>query len=276
MIVRMKSTPLTQGVSSLLLIVYIVYAFFALPFPGFLMSLAVGLLAYGGFSSAELAVAMTILTGVVYSLISRAGAASALMKVAKQKEGFTDGGEKIAKRIERIYKANVGPQGVYASAFVEGFADAAEKELDAIINDKPKEDAAVSATSKPASATAPSSAGSGIPPPSPPPAAAAAAGPSQPATPPPVTQGFRGAPDDGQFKLGVLPEEKKGGYHIDTGTTIVNALNALKPDQIKAMSSDTQKLIDTQKSLMSMLSTMKPMLQDGKQMMETFQEMFGK
>jgi hypothetical protein len=56
----------------------------------------------------------------------------------------------------------------------------------------------------------------------------------------------------------------------------MNALNALKPDQIKAMSSDTQKLIDTQKSLMSMLSTMKPMLQDGQQMMNNFQEMFGK
>jgi hypothetical protein len=41
------------------------------------------------------------------------------------------------------------------------------------------------------------------------------------------------------------------------------------------MSADTQKLIDTQKSLMGMLSTVKPMMQDGKQMMDTFQEMFG-
>jgi hypothetical protein len=55
----------------------------------------------------------------------------------------------------------------------------------------------------------------------------------------------------------------------------MNALNALKPDQIQQMSADTQKLIDTQKSLMGMLSTVKPMMQDGKQMMDTFQEMFG-
>ena len=55
----------------------------------------------------------------------------------------------------------------------------------------------------------------------------------------------------------------------------MNALNALKPDQIQQMSADTQKLIDTQKSLMSMLSTVKPMMQDGKQMMDTFQQMFG-
>jgi hypothetical protein len=271
----MKSTPLTQGVSSLLLIVYILYGFFALPFAGFLLSLAVGLLAYGALESSELAVAFVILTGVVYSLISRAGAATALMKVAT-KEGFTtgntDGSEKIAKRVERIYKANVGPHGVYASAFVEGFADASgnsvDGQLEAVLKDKPAEE---SPESKPASATAPSSAGSGIPPPAPP--AVTASVPK--AETQGGVQGFSGAPDDGQFKLGVLPEDTKGGYHIDTGTTVINALNALKPDQIQAMSADTQKLIDTQKSLMSMLSSMKPMLQDGKQMMDTFQQMFG-
>lgn len=274
----MKTTPLTQGVSSLLLIVYILYGFFALPFAGFLLSLAVGLLSYGFLESPEMSVAFVILTGVTFSLISRAGAATALMKVAT-KEGFspnsngvvngnTDGSEKIAKRVERIYKANVGPHGVYASAFVEGFADASgtsiDGQLEAVLKDKPSEE---SPESKPASATAPSTAGSGIAPPTPPAVTAN--------VPKAETQGFRGAPDDGQFKLGVLPEEPKGGYHIDTGTTVMNALNALKPDQIQAMSADTQKLIDTQKSLMGMLSSMKPMLQDGKQMMDTFQQMFG-
>lgn len=257
-----------------MLLVYFVYGFFSLPFTGFLVSLAVGLLSYGALESAELAIGLTILTGVVYSLIFKAGAENEMMKAMK-KEGFVDGSEKIAKRVERIYRANTGPHGVYASAFVEGFADAnadekkLDKELEAVMNDQPAEQ---SANSKPASATAPSTAGSGINPPSPPPIATEVKK-AEGATA--TTQGFRGAPDDGQFKLGVLPEEKKGGYHIDTGTTVMNALNALKPDQIKAMSSDTQKLIDTQKSLMSMLSTMKPMLQDGKQMMDTFQEMFG-
>ncbi len=276
MVVRMKSTPLTQGVSSLLLIVYVLYGFFALPFAGFLLSLAVGLLSYGALESPELAVAFVILTGVVYSLISRAGAATALAKAAT-KEGFTtgnmDGSEKIAKRVERIYKANVGPHGVYASAFVEGFADASgnsiDGQLEAVLKDKPAEE---SPESKPASATAPSTAGSGITPPAPP---AVTANVKKAETQGGGVQGFQGAQDDGQFKLGVLPEETKGGYHIDTGTTVMNALNALKPDQIQAMSADTQKLIDTQKSLMSMLSNMKPMLQDGKQMMDTFQQMFG-
>jgi hypothetical protein len=54
----------------------------------------------------------------------------------------------------------------------------------------------------------------------------------------------------------------------------MNAINSLKPDQIKAMTSDTKQLIDTQKSLMSMLQTFQPMVQEGKQMMDTFQTMF--
>ena len=89
-------------------------------------------------------------------------------------------------------------------------------------------------------------------------------------------QGFKGSQmTDGLFKLGEIPRDLKGGFHIDQGTTVLNALNALKPDQVKQMSEDTQKLIDTQKSLMSMLGTMKPMMSDGKQLLETFQQMFG-
>ena len=89
-------------------------------------------------------------------------------------------------------------------------------------------------------------------------------------------QGFKGSQQpDGLFKLGEIPRDLKGGFHIDQGTTVLNALNALKPDQVKQMSEDTQKLIDTQKSLMSMLGTMKPMMADGKQLLETFQQMFG-
>jgi len=55
----------------------------------------------------------------------------------------------------------------------------------------------------------------------------------------------------------------------------MNALNALKPDQLKAMTTDTKQLIETQKSLMSMLQTIKPMMHEGRQMMDTFNDMFG-
>jgi hypothetical protein len=77
------------------------------------------------------------------------------------------------------------------------------------------------------------------------------------------------------FKLGEIPSQVKNGPHIDAASTLVKAINSLNPDQIKAMSKDTQQLIETQKSLMGMLGSMKPMLNDGKELMETFQQMFG-
>lgn len=78
------------------------------------------------------------------------------------------------------------------------------------------------------------------------------------------------------FKLGEIPSQAKNGPHIDAASTLVKAINSLDPEQIKAMSKDTQQLIDTQKSLMGMLGNMKPMLNDGKELMDTFQQMFGK
>lgn len=77
------------------------------------------------------------------------------------------------------------------------------------------------------------------------------------------------------FKLGEIPAQVKNGPHIDATSTLMKALENLNPDQISAMTKDTQQLIDTQKSLMSMLSSMKPMMNDGKELMSTFQQMFG-
>jgi hypothetical protein len=77
------------------------------------------------------------------------------------------------------------------------------------------------------------------------------------------------------FKLGEIPTQVKNGPHIDAGSTLIKAIQGLNPDQINAMTKDTKQLIETQKSLMGMLGTMKPMMNDGKELMETFQQMFG-
>jgi hypothetical protein len=77
------------------------------------------------------------------------------------------------------------------------------------------------------------------------------------------------------FKLGEIPSQVKNGPHIDAGSTLMKAIQGLNPEQINAMTKDTQQLIETQKSLMGMLGTMKPMMQDGKELMDTFQQMFG-
>ena len=92
------------------------------------------------------------------------------------------------------------------------------------------------------------------------------------------------APDNGDraefFKLGKkykLPNEADDeDYHLDAGTTFMNAYKSLKPDQIASMSKDTQELMQTQKQLMGTLATLKPLITDGKEMMEMFQGYFGK
>jgi hypothetical protein len=74
-----------------------------------------------------------------------------------------------------------------------------------------------------------------------------------------------------------LPSESDDkGFHLDSGTTFMNAYKALKPEQIAAMTKDTQELLATQKSLMNMLDSMKPLLSDGKNMMNMFGSYFGK
>lgn len=60
-----------------------------------------------------------------------------------------------------------------------------------------------------------------------------------------------------------LPSEKDDeGYHLDSGTTFLNAYKALKPDQIAAMTRDTQELLATQKSLVAMLDSFGPLMKD--------------
>ena len=74
-----------------------------------------------------------------------------------------------------------------------------------------------------------------------------------------------------------LPNEKDDeDYHLDAGSTFLNAYKSLKPDQIASMSKDTQELMQTQKQLMGTLATLKPLISDGKEMMDMFQSYFGK
>ena len=70
-------------------------------------------------------------------------------------------------------------------------------------------------------------------------------------------------------------EEDDKEFHLDAGTTFLNAYKSLKPDQVAAMTKDTQDLMQTQKQLMSTLSTLKPLIKDGKEMMNVFQSYFG-
>jgi len=60
-----------------------------------------------------------------------------------------------------------------------------------------------------------------------------------------------------------LPNEADDkGVHLDAGSTFLNAYKALKPEQIAAMTRDTQELLATQKSLVAMLDSFGPLMKD--------------
>jgi hypothetical protein len=77
------------------------------------------------------------------------------------------------------------------------------------------------------------------------------------------------------FKAGKMPSENMDGPKLDSGSTLMKAMEAFKPEQVSAMTEDTKKLLETQKNLMGMLSQMRPVLADGKELLQTFTNMFG-
>jgi hypothetical protein len=77
------------------------------------------------------------------------------------------------------------------------------------------------------------------------------------------------------FKLGKMPSENADGPKLDAGSTLLKAMQSFKPDQINSMTLDTKQLLETQKSLMGMLNQMRPVLADGKELLQTFSGMFG-
>jgi hypothetical protein len=292
-----------RNVSYGFLALYALYGLFGIGMTGLLFSFAIGLIALSMDQPIELTVAITILAGLFYKVIND----------RRRKEGFQgDGGltnvpvgtgdnaVAIQKKIQEITKSNAfEPTGVLSSSFAEGFESPNATTTERDTNAPPTANAADATTPIAAESTPASAVGTpGVS------AEMAAALPTATAvteTAPPAqptatetaeqkkttqdvqaantttkTSGFTDKATSGMFKLGSIPADVVGGAHIDVGTTLTNALNSLKPDQVKAMTDDTRKLLETQKSLMGMLQSMKPMLNDGKQLMETFGEMFGK
>ena len=62
---------------------------------------------------------------------------------------------------------------------------------------------------------------------------------------------------------------------MDVGSTFMKAYKQLKPEQVQALTTDTQKLISVQKDLMANLNNLKPLVSDGKEIMKTFKSFFG-
>jgi hypothetical protein len=248
MLKSLSFTKETRVASLVFFSFYFIYGMFRLPFAQYLVCISIGAIVYGIFDSSEVAAIALLLAHFVVPMF------------LKGKEGFHEGfvavnPTEVSQRVSKM-KVNLygmEPRGV-GSPMTEGFEDA--KAADHTLDENKKE----SVNSKPVTAS------------------------STPAETKEEKKDDKGgavnAPENfqsqnGLFKLGQIPSDGKGGFHIDAGTTVMNALNALKPDQIAAMTKDTKQLIETQKSLMGLLQTFQPMMAEGKQMMETFQGMFG-
>jgi hypothetical protein len=63
--------------------------------------------------------------------------------------------------------------------------------------------------------------------------------------------------------------------HLDAGTTVLHAFQKLNPEQVLQMRDDTKELMDTQKQLVETLSSLGPQVQQGAELVKSFQGMFG-
>ena len=81
------------------------------------------------------------------------------------------------------------------------------------------------------------------------------------------------------FKIGQKYENEHDDYgddlYMDAGTTFMRAYDSLSEDQVSSMRKDTQDLIETQKKLMQTLEIMKPVMSQGKEMLDNFKNYFG-
>lgn len=299
---ELKFTKQTSTVALVFFIAYVIYGIFYTPWVQLVISLAVAGIAYGMTDSYEIAVIVLLLINYLFPFYRGSNMKGV---TAYHTEGFANANanaSEVTKRIQQMTglgEAEPTVDGV-GSKLSEGFADAGDSDL--TLNDnkaKGENSKPVSASSKPSEVDSSEGADkeeqlkkmtemmgtmlktmnktTELSKPT------KISEQDMPAVHQPQDvkpeekqkkEKFENQNTEGLFKLGQIPKDVKGGFHIDAGTTVMNAINSLKPDQIKAMTQDTKQLIDTQKSLMSMLQTFQPMVQEGKQMMDTFQEMF--
>jgi len=262
-----KSSEQTRYVSLVLMGIYVIYGIFKIPLLEYGVSIAVGALVYMVTRMPEFGV-----IGVLVSTIL-------LPIIRSSREGFADMPTDGAVPLSAPPVVNM-PAGDAVAPPVIGAADPSIKDAaDASDASAASDVSSPSPVPSFVGSSTPASASNTLP-------ASAAVKKISEKNVPPANQpadlisstaesadGFADS-NSGLFKLGQIPTDEKGGFHIDSGTSVLNALKSLKPDQISAMTQDTKQLIETQKTLMNMLQSFKPMLSEGKDMMDTFQQMF--
>jgi len=295
----MSQNYTTYFIAVIALIIYTGYIVSVQGVAGLLLSVAIGLIAAAFLDSVEYLTAVVILTGLAYSMYAK----RTPVVVVTKKEGFKVGegegtGPEIVARVVAMDPPRpprkVSP---VLSAGCEGFADAGSASptdtppptsegtstpASTASVTKPKQTdqeaaAVVSAGATPANSVAmtgvqgvadPSAAtNAGTP--------TGSAGLASAAMTPPAVAGFQGQKNTGLFKLGEMPSEQKSGPFVDVASTMNKAMSSLNTDQMAAMTAESKSLMETQKNLLAMLQSMKPVLNDGRQLLDTFSGIFG-
>lgn len=261
----MRFNQMTYHISVALLVLTAIYLMMYSGLTGILLVAAATMISAAFLESVEMVTAVCVLSALLYVLVFK--------RYIKHLEPFQDSAASIKSRIGSIQQKysqkgqqQEQPQGVYHKS-VEGFADVSSEKKEGAPSESssatqivPQVDseevkrvtAAVNhAENEEKDHSKDKAADKKI-----------------------AKEDFQSA-TNGLFKLGQMPSENTGGPHLDAGSTIMKAMSSFDKNTVSAMTADTKKLLETQKGLMSMLNEMRPVLKDGKELLETFSGMFG-
>ena len=254
----MKFNEMTHTLSLIVLAITAVYMLIYSGLTGILLTSAIALITAAFIDQFELVIGVAVLFAVVYTLF--------LKKYVHKLEGF-QGNQDIIDRVSAMqsnYKpasqslrSKKEPAGVYDPA-IEGFEDVQPT----VEKEGASQESSSASTMNTANQVATDMAAE-------------------------VTSAVHGASDkqiekedfesatNTLFKEGKLPSEHADGPKLDPAETLKKTMKSFDPKTIASMSTDTKELLKTQEGLMNMLTQMRPIMADGKELLSTFSGMFG-
>lgn len=252
----MRFNETTHIISVGVLILTAIYTLVYSGISGVLLCAAVAFIAAAFLHDVELVVAVTILFVLLYNMV--------LKHYLRRFEGFEDG----TARIRSMLKENQGAYESRSNSYMEGFEDVSNQQDSKAADIATSTTPAVNSTAVQEVTTAvtnqqnnPSTNDVGVQ--------------GKPAETTAIAKEEFESATNQLFKIGKMPSEHKEGPLLDAGSTLMKAMGSIDPDTTQKMTKDTRQLLETQKSLMGMMTQMRPILADGKELLQTFSGMFG-
>lgn len=243
----MRFNETTHIISICVLILTAIYTLVYSGVSGILLCAAVAFIAAAFIQDIELVVAVTILFVLLYNMV--------LKQYLRRFEGFENTPGSITERIRAASdtgdKDSAVKRSFSNSAYMEGFEDVSNGKDSMPAPTVTKGEVDSTAVAEVTSAVEEKKKNDTV-----------------------AKEEFQSATNE-LFKLGKMPSEHKEGPMLDAGGTLMKAMSSFDPNTTQKMTQDTKQLLETQKSLMNMLTQMRPILADGKELLQTFSGMFG-